>query len=266
MQKFSPITLGKRLTKIETSGFVLTETKHQPNLSLARHSHKCTNLVCVLRGSFTETIGRHSFECVSQNLLLKPAGESHSNYYHRTGAHCLIIEVQTEKMNYLPKILDEVKHIQTSENFNLIYRIYRELGIADSVSKMAVEGLTLELLAEITRQTEKMPESLECHWLIEVKDFIHSNFNTQISLSTAAETVGVHPSHLSRVFRRKYYCSVGDYIRQLRLEYAAEQLAKTDKSLAEIAINAGFYDQSHFTNAFKIYTGATPTEYRTKLK
>lgn len=267
MQAFSPITLGKRLTKIETNGFVLTETKHQPNLSLERHSHKYTNLVCVMRGSFTETIGRREFECVPQNLLLKPAGEFHSNHYQKAGAHCLIIEIAPEKTNYFPpKILDEVKHIQTAENFSLVRRIYRELGIADNVSKMAVEGLTLELLAGITRQNEKTIQPLKSRMLKEAKDFIHSNFNLQIGLSTIAETIGAHPSHLARTFRRRFHCSVGDYIRQLRLEYAAHQLIETDKTLAEISTDAGFYDQSHFTNAFKIYTGSTPNEYRTALK
>lgn len=267
MQTFSPITLGKRLTRIETNGFVLTETKHQPNLSLARHSHKYTNLVCVLRGSFIEKIGRREFECLPQNLLLKPAGEFHSNQYRKKGAHCLIIEIAPERTNYFPpEILDEVKHIQTAENFCLIQRIYRELGIADNVSKMAVEGLTLELLACITRQNEKTAESLKSQWLKEARDFIHSNFNSQIGLSDIAEIVCVHPSHLARRFRGQFHCSVGDYIRRLRLEYAARQLAKTDKTLAEISVSAGFYDQSHFTNAFKVYTGATPNEYRRALK
>lgn len=267
MQAFSPITLGKRLTKIETNGFVLTETKHQPNLSLERHSHRNTNLVCVLRGSFTETIGRKNFECLPQNLLLKPAGEFHSNHYQKAGAHCLIIEIAPEKASYFPpKILDEVKHIQTPENFVLIQKIYRELGIADSVSKMAVEGLTLELLAEITRQNEKSFKPLKSRLLKDAKDFIHSNFNSQIGLSTVAESIGVHPSHLARSFRRRFHCSVGDYIRQLRLEYAAHELIETDKTLAEISANAGFYDQSHFTNAFKIYTGSTPNEYRAAFK
>ncbi len=267
MQTFSPITLGKRLTRIETSGFVLTETKHQPNLSLERHSHKFTNLVCVLRGSFIETIGRREFECLPQNLLLKPAGESHSNQYQKEGAHCLIIEIAPEKTAFFPaKILDEVKHIRTAENFSLIQKIYRELGIADSVSKMAVEGLTLELLAEITRQSEKASEPFKSQMLKNAKDFIHSNFNAQIGLSVIAENIGVHPSHLARSFRRRFHCSVGDYIRQLRLEYAAQQLIETDKTLAEISTDAGFYDQSHFTNAFKIYTGSTPNEYRAALK
>lgn len=267
MLTFSPITLGKRLTRIETNGFVLTETKHQPNLSLDRHSHRNMNLVCVLRGSFTETIGRKNFECLPQNLLLKPAGEFHSNHYQKAGAHCLIIEIAPEKTVYFPaKVLDEVKHIQTAENFSLIQRIYRELGIADAVSKMAVEGLTLELLACITRQNENSIEPLKSQILKDAKDFIHSNFNSQIGLSTIAENVGVHPSHLARTFRRRFHCSVGDYIRQLRLEYAAHQLIETGKTLAEISAEAGFYDQSHFSNAFKIYTGSTPNEYRAALK
>jgi transcriptional regulator GlxA family with amidase domain len=46
------------------------------------------------------------------------------------------------------------------------------------------------------------------------------------------------------MFRRHYRCSVGDDLRQLRLDYAAQELTPSDKSLAEIAAAAGFYDQS----------------------
>ncbi|MEZ5427463.1 MAG: AraC family transcriptional regulator [Pyrinomonadaceae bacterium] len=265
MPKFSPITLGKRLTKIETGGFVLTETKHRPNLQLNPHSHRNANLVCVLRGSFVEIIGRRQFECTAHSLLLKPAGETHSNLYHRTGAHCLIIEILPELMSEnrnLPEILRDVKFLQTVESFDIIRRIYREFGIADDLSEMSVEGLALELLTQFTRQTEKKVEPVKPLWLAHARDYIHANFNEQMSLTSVAEAVGIHASHLARVFRRKYHCSVGDYIRRLRLEFAADQLVKTDRPLAEISAQAGFYDQSHFTREFKLHVGVTPTEYR----
>lgn len=263
-QKCCPHSLGKHLPIIETNGFILTETQHESNLSVTKHSHENANLACVLSGSFTEKINRKSFECAAQNILLKPPEESHSTHYNRAGAYCLIIEVQPEKLSYFsPDFFSEVKHVQMTANFNLIYRIYRELRITDDVSKMAIEGLTLELLAHFRRQAKTRIESGNPRWLSEVQDFIHDNFNNSITLSTVAETVGVHPSHLARVFRGKFHCSIGDYIRRLRLEYAAKQLIETEKAFVEIAFAAGFYDQSHFANAFRNYTGLTPTEYRT---
>jgi AraC-like DNA-binding protein len=52
----------------------------------------------------------------------------------------------------------------------------------------------------------------------------------------------------------------------LRLEFAAKELAESNKSLAEIANGAGFYDQSHFSNQFRRLMNMTPSQFRTELK
>lgn len=262
-QKKCPHALGKHLPMIETNGLILTETRHGSNLSVAKHSHERANLVCVLQGSFTENIGIRNYECYERNILLKPAEESHATHYNQGGAQCLVIEVEPKRLSYYsPKIFDEVTFIQMLERFDLIHQIYGELNLVDDVSKMAIEGLTLELLAHFTRKTRHLMEARHPRWLLEAKDFIHANFSSTVSLSVIAEIIGIHPSRLARVFRQQFHCSIGDYIRRLRLEYAAKELIQSEKSFSEIASTAGFYDQSHFANAFKRYTGLTPTEYR----
>jgi AraC family transcriptional regulator len=72
----------------------------------------------------------------------------------------------------------------------------------------------------------------------------------------------VHPSHLARSFRTYYRESLGGCARRLRLEWAAEKLARSDVPLASLATEAGFVDQSHFTRAFKGQFGMTPARYR----
>jgi AraC family transcriptional regulator len=83
-----------------------------------------------------------------------------------------------------------------------------------------------------------------------------------VTLAGVAEAVGVHPSHLARSFRCAYGKTVGEYARALRLDWATAQLALEDATLAEIAVRAGFADQSHFTRAFRRQTGVTPGRYR----
>ncbi|HMB89928.1 MAG TPA: helix-turn-helix transcriptional regulator, partial [Rhodothermales bacterium] len=78
--------------------------------------------------------------------------------------------------------------------------------------------------------------------------------------------VDMHPVHLTRVFRTYYRVSIGTFLRRLRLDWAASQLATAPDSLADIALQAGFADQSHFTRAFKKYTGVTPGHYRRALR
>jgi AraC family transcriptional regulator len=86
------------------------------------------------------------------------------------------------------------------------------------------------------------------------------------TLSQLAAEVGVHPIYLARSFRKHYRCTVGEYVRRLRIETACREISVSRKSLSEIATASGFYDQSHFSNAFKRYTGMTPAEFRARVR
>ena len=81
-------------------------------------------------------------------------------------------------------------------------------------------------------------------------------------MATLAKIAGVHPTHLARTFRRLHGCTVGDYVRWLRLEKAKGALSATEKSVALVAVESGFYDQAHFCRLFKAAYGMTPSEYR----
>lgn len=125
-----------------------------------------------------------------------------------------------------------------------------------------IEGLILEMLAEATRKNRKESSSLPPYWLRQARDIIYETFNKCTGLSPIAEMVGVNPAYLARMFRRYYGCSIGNYARQLQLKHAVQQLSETNLSLPEISASAGFYDQSHFTKAFKLYLKMTPAEFR----
>jgi AraC family transcriptional regulator len=77
-----------------------------------------------------------------------------------------------------------------------------------------------------------------------------------------ASAVGVHPVHLARSFREAHGASVGEYLRRLRVEFAQREVLRTDAPLSEIALSAGFCDQSHFGRTFKRHTGVTPAQAR----
>jgi AraC family transcriptional regulator len=81
-----------------------------------------------------------------------------------------------------------------------------------------------------------------------------------------ARRVGVHPVHLARTFRRVHQMTFAGYVRQVRIEFARRELTVSGAPLGDIAVAAGFCDQSHFSRLFKRYTGQTPAEYRLALQ
>jgi AraC family transcriptional regulator len=143
-------------------------------------------------------------------------------------------------------------------------RLYRESKIEDSATPIVIEGLLLELLGHASRWLST-PKLRLPPWLNTARDICHEHFNDPLNLFQIATLVGVHPTHLARSFRKYFRMTVGDYIRQLRLDWAISRLAETKDSIAEIAIAAGFYDQSHFTNSFKQRIGLSPAEFRASV-
>jgi AraC family transcriptional regulator len=261
---YSPITLGDEIKQFNAGAFALTEAVYPQAFALPRHAHGYATISCVLKGSCTEIVGHSAYECGPNSVILKPAGEVHSNQYGRAGAKCLLIAVKPqgrEMIRMFSRILDYTVHVQRGTLSVLAMRVYREFRTMDSASALSIEGLVLEIMGEATRHGLEISSPTPPSWLREARELIEGHFTEPISLFNVAASVGVNPAYLSRMFRKHYRCTVGAYVRRLRLDYASEKIARCTDSLADIAIAAGFYDQSHFTHAFKLHTGVTPAEF-----
>jgi AraC family transcriptional regulator len=98
-------------------------------------------------------------------------------------------------------------------------------------------------------------------WLKRVVELLTST-SDRFKIRELAHEAGVHPVHLARMFRRYYGCTVGEYVRSVRVQQSQQDLLDSNEPIAEIAVKNGFADQSHFTRSFKSVTGVTPARYR----
>jgi len=253
---------------VEVSGFVLTETFRPAGLVLPAHFHEHANIALTIEGAFVETVGAEPYQVHPASVILRPAGEKHSNHYGSTAARCLIIEVQPERLasiRQVTAILDRASHVEGGFVSNLAFRIFRESRLPDAVAPFSIEALILEMLVEATR-VQCLGDRTPPVWLRRARELVHERFLETISLRTISDLVGVHPAHVAKVFRRQYGCTIGDYVRRLRVDHAAQLLVRSERSLSAIALAAGFYDQSHFTHLFKLRFGVTPGVYRASLR
>ena len=99
-------------------------------------------------------------------------------------------------------------------------------------------------------------------WLSKVRATLDERFLEQVNLSEIALDVGLHPVYLTRTFRTYYGCNITEYLLRRRLDHALQLFSNDTLSLAEIAIQAGFCDQSHFSKQFKRFYGVSPGCYR----
>lgn len=264
----SPLVLSGQDKRVVVPGLVLTETYRPPRLVLAPHFHEHANIALTVEGSFVETVGTKPYEVNPDSVIFRPAGEKHSNRYGKTAARCLIIEVQPqllERIGQVTRILDHASYVGAGLIPHLALRILGEFRMLDAVAPLAIEALTLEMLVQATRLDSRI-ERNPPQWLRQAREVIHEQFAESLRLFNVAEQVGVHAAHLAKMFRKHYGYTVGDYIRRLRLDYAAQLLARSEKTLSSIALAAGFYDQSHFAHLFKRQFGVPPGIFRTGLR
>jgi len=248
----------------EIGGFHSTETSHPPRFQIPGHFHDLASLYLVLQGSLTESYEHKRRECKSPNVVFTPAGEKHSNLFNARGGRCFLIEIPQAFIERLAAAGVRIEHSLHSEGGVLAWlamRLYREFSRPDAVSLLAIEGLMLEALCELGRWNEPL-SVVEPLWLRETRDLLHDRFQEAVTLDELGRMAGVDPAHLARSFRRHYRCTVGEYQRRLRIDFASRQLSETRTSILNIALAAGFADQAHFSRTFRKHTGLTPAKFR----
>lgn len=95
-----------------------------------------------------------------------------------------------------------------------------------------------------------------------VIDYIEQNIEKEISLDNISKSIGYSKFHLNRVFAEQAGITIYKYLQNRRLTIAAEKLVKTDKSITQIAYEAGYDSQQSFSFAFKQVYLYPPKTYR----
>lgn len=101
--------------------------------------------------------------------------------------------------------------------------------------------------------------------LTRVCEHVLAHYGERITVGQLAARAHLSASQLQREFRRLFGMSLGHYLLRVRLIMARRRLEDTSAAVGEIALECGFYDQSHFTKAFRAATGLKPLDYRRRF-
>jgi AraC family transcriptional regulator len=258
-------TYGEIRRARRVRGALLAECDYEPGLQIRTHAHEHARFNLVLRGALSDSTGAREQEHGSAELIYRTAGEHHRNAVTSRGATCFLVDLPPDWLDRAREegaVLDRSGAYRGGLLVHLACRVHGEFLQRDEVAPLAIEAILLGMVAEASRRAARAAERRRPPWLERARDLLHASFQERLTLGGIAESVGVHPVHLARVFRAFYGCTLGDYVRQLRLDFVCQQMRVSDSPFVELALAAGFYDQSHFCRLFKRHTGMTPVEYR----
>ena len=100
--------------------------------------------------------------------------------------------------------------------------------------------------------------------LEDIRVFLQSNYQYEITRDSVAQHFGISPNHLSRLFQTHGHMTFSSYLTHVRIDRAKHLLRSYNLKLDDVAARCGYHDTPYFCHVFKHLTKCTPIEYRLK--
>ena len=238
-----------------------------------KHWHRSIEIFAVFEGTLAFFINEEEYPLGSGEFILLNSNEIHSISSPEAN-RTIVLQIP---MNVLRNVetgeglilFTHSPKRQDSKIMELIGSMYQELQERRSEYEWKVQSdffMLVYLLLTKYRKREILPEEIrhyrKLNRLSTITDYIRENYTKELSLEMVADRFGYSPSYLSRMFRKYAQTNYKTYLQNVRIEYGFQELANTDHTIGEIALNNGFPNQKAFTREFKKKYGILPSEYR----
>ena len=140
----------------------------------------------------------------------------------------------------------------------ILRELHRFLKEKSESAAPRMEGLSMELVAEIAREASRTPEPL----LADAFRFFEFHLSTPLKLSAVAEALHVTPNYLNRLFLKELGMPPKRYLIEQRMHLAYSLLSSTELTVQEISLKCGYRNQFAFSREFRQKYGRSPSEIR----
>jgi AraC family transcriptional regulator len=192
-------------------------------------------------------------------LLVKPAGAPHSNVYSAFGARSLILACSSDSDLFAG--FDRHPQVGFAQVVPLMLQLFLAAREESPERVLLAESLACEVAG---RAIHAYPtgEVRPPRWLARTMELVRSGCDRPHTLKSLAANADVHPVYMARAFRRHVGCSVGEYMRSLRLSRAMRSLATSRTTISRMAPESGFTDHAHLSRTVTRDLGMTPSRFR----
>jgi AraC family transcriptional regulator len=257
---------GSVAARQSVGGAIFTELRHAQARKLPAHSHDLPFFCLFFGGEYAEKYGRRDVQFRPFTVSFRPAGVPHQDEVGPRGARMFGIEIERGWQRSLADCSGELGIAYDFEGGELLWlaiKLYAETRMTLDFHELQVESLLSELLGAVACKPERFTTAP--FWMRRLKEKLNAEFHLRLTMDDLAREAGVHPVHLSRVFRSISGLGIGEYVHRLRIREACERMLQPEASLAGISCDLGFADQSHFTRTFHNITGTSPAAFRAQI-
>ncbi len=248
---------------IHLDGVTLTDTEYTHD-HVDWHYHENAYFTFILQGKVIEGNKKEVYNCSAGSLLFHNWQEPHYNIKPKGFTRGFHIELEKQWLIDFDLDLADLTgsiNISNPDLKLLLYKIFRETKMEDNVAFLSVQSLLLQMLAQMLDDNKKHTKKNPL-WVSKLRDILHDSFADKLTLTDLSNLLDIHPVHLSRDFPKYFQCSLGNYIRKLKIEKSLVLLSQKNNSLSDISFECGFADQSHFARCFREINGLNPLTHR----
>lgn len=242
----------------------IADFSYRPDKYSPFHKDGTNRISILLNGQIKESNGKETHYAKTASFVIKAADAQHNNLYGPKGARVLSVGISTSLADGIfNTFMDRWQWFHGVSVTKSIFPLVKILK-SDTSEIAIIEGLT-ELFASLP-PTLPSKVTLAPDWLSLLEERLLDEYDTNLQTAELAEWLDLHPVYLARVFRKFHHVSIQDFIQKKRIENVINNIASTPTSLAHLAFDNGFADQSHLNRVFKKWTGSSPGQFRILFK
>jgi thioredoxin reductase len=185
----------------EFAGLRLVDRVYSAHTKVPKHSHQGAVFCVGLTGRCSEVFAGKVRQYEALTVQFLPPDQCHSLDFSFADTRAFSIDIATcwiERAREFSLRLDDSVHAHGGLLSGLMMKAYDEFRHPDSASPVAIQGLTMELLAAVSRDNAKLSDRRPQRWLARAEEFLRESFAGHVTLAQVASAAGVHPVHLAQ--------------------------------------------------------------------
>ena len=257
------------------------------------HYHSVLEMVFILHGEGVRFVGDNISRFESGDLVLLGARLPHvwksdERYFEgkvKSKVSAIVLHFPFsyfgESMWEKPEFV-KIKDLLQEASRGIVFDIKDKHPVKRNIRKMLNQS-PLEQLLTLTRILDEMVRiedrsilagmnftedytSNKSKRIDKIYDFVHNNFENDVKLDKAAETVHMTTASFCRFFKQKTGKSFSEFTNEVRIRYACRLLTEGELSISEVCFKCGYKSLSYFNRKFKNITGVNPSGFIGKKK
>lgn len=164
------------------------------------------------------------------------------------------IQIKDQTLNEASDLMLQLPYLSSFDRMIVFLELMNLIGKNDSLVQLASNDYISKRFTTKNKRIET------------IHQYLMNNYREEVDLGKIADLVNMAEGSLCRFFKSEMQMTVFEYLNKIKVDYACKLLMDKKLSMADVALDSGFNNISHFNKQFKRITSSTPLKYSTRFK